>query len=271
MTWTEPKDFTDATTLPADDLDDISNNLSFLKTHIALEEAAELEIEDGVITVTQGYHKITGEGDTDDDLVTIGGGEEGMIIILTDNGQTITLKSLAGNLTIDTDLILSNDRHIMLICDASGNWQLLLPVKVETILANTFICPAPGTDWTPQLSGAGLAASLTTKKCWIPLTLQVGDKIVSYTLVGDATEAAALTLDCKLVRINEGDPITTTDIDGGGITQIAVDGDFRAEAILTDAEIVAADTQYALEILGTTGVGDSITVIGAEIAIQRID
>ena len=122
------------------------------------------------------------------------------------------------------------------------------------------------------MEGAGLAQSLTAKKCWLPLNfLKIGDAIISYNLVGDATEAIALTLDCKLVRINKANPLTTTDVAGGGITQIVADGNFDSTATLTAPEIVATDTQYALEILGTTGIGDSITVIGAEIIIRRLN
>jgi len=98
----------------------------------------------------------------------------------------------------------------------------------------------------------------------------VGDEIVSYYLVGDATEVTALTLDCKLVKVNYADPLTTTDVAGGGITQITADGNFRSQATLTAPEIVAIQKQYLLEILGTTGASDQIDVIGAEVTIRRI-
>src|SRR4030042_1498478 len=140
----------------------------------------------------------------------------------------------------------------------------------HTFLFNTFICPAPGTDWTPQLEGCGLAASKSAKKCWIPLSgLKIGDIITTYNIVGDATEAAALTLDCKLVQINKADPLTTTDITNGAITQVTADGNFDATANCDDTT-VATDKQYRLEILGTTGVGDSIIVTGAEVGITRL-
>lgn len=137
-------------------------------------------------------------------------------------------------------------------------------------MTNAFICPAPGTDWTPQLEGVRLAYSLSAKKCWLPLNfLKIGDIITAYSLVGDATEITALTLDCKLVRINKADPLTTTDIVNGAITQIIADGVIDAAAN-PDDETVATDKQYVLEILGTTGVSDSITLIGAEITITRL-
>lgn len=138
-------------------------------------------------------------------------------------------------------------------------------------MSNAFICPAPGTNWTPQVEGANLPASRTAMKMWLPLNwLKIGDGIVSYRLVGDAVEAAALTLDCKLVRVNKADPLTTTDIAGGGIVQVTADGNFDVEATLTAVETVATDRQYVLEITGTTGVGDSITVVGAEVKVNRL-
>jgi hypothetical protein len=132
-----------------------------------------------------------------------------------------------------------------------------------------FEYPAPGTDWTPHLEGAGLAAALATKKLWLTLDgLRVGEQIISYKIKGDCTEVLALTLDCKLVRINQANPITTTDIPGGAIVQIAADGEIDVEAVLTDPEVVAVDKAYKLEILGTTGVGDSITITHAEVVVD---
>lgn len=137
-------------------------------------------------------------------------------------------------------------------------------------VANAFQYPNPGTDWTPELNGAGLAANLAAKKCWLPLNfLKIGDEIVSYKLTGDAVEAAAITLDCKLVSINLADPITTTDVTGGGIVQVDADGDFDVEATLGAVETVATDKMYTLEVLGTCGAADAITVMGAEVKVNR--
>lgn len=140
----------------------------------------------------------------------------------------------------------------------------------RTFHVNGFIYPAPGTDWTPTIYGAYLAASLSAKKCWLPLNfLKVGDIITAYNLVGDATEALALTLDCKLVQINKADPLTTTDITNGAITQVTADGNFDV-AVNPDDVTVTTDKQYVLEILGTTDTGDEIYVIGAEVVITRL-
>lgn len=135
---------------------------------------------------------------------------------------------------------------------------------------NAFQYPAPGTDWTPTIKGAYLGASKAAKKCWLPLNfLKVGDIITTYNLLGDIVEAAAATLDCKLVQVNLADPLTSTDIANGGMTQQDADGDFDVTVNCDDTTVVT-DKQYLLEILGTTGAGDSIEVIGAEITITRI-
>ncbi len=136
---------------------------------------------------------------------------------------------------------------------------------VTTTLTNVFQYPAPGTEWTPAITGATLGASQSAKKVWIPLhSAKIGGVITSYRLVGNIIEAAAVTLDCKLVSINKADPVTTTDITNGTMTQITADGVFDVE-VNCDNTTFATDKMYALEITGTTGIGDSIVVMGAEV------
>jgi hypothetical protein len=170
---------------------------------------------------------------------------------------------------VSTDDVITAAKMNLKLEDVEGS-DLGTDDKVSrTFLVNAFICPAPGTDWTPQLEGVGLAAGKAAKKCWLPLNfLKLGDVITSYKLVGDVAEAAAATLDCKLVQVNKADPLTTTDITNGAITQVDADGNFDSEANCDDTT-VATDKQYTLEILGTTGAGDAITVIGAEVTITR--
>jgi len=135
---------------------------------------------------------------------------------------------------------------------------------------NCFQYPAPGTDWTPQVKGAGLAQNLASKKVWLPLPfLKRGDEIVKYNLVGDIAQTTGATLDCKLVRVNKADPITTTDVTGGGIAQQSGDGNFDVTATLSANEAAATDKMYVLEIQGTTQGSDVIIVSGAEITIVR--
>lgn len=276
MGWTAPKTWADGNTIPEADLNThVRDNFLFLKENILLEEADELTINAGSVTITKSYHAIDTQADAaTDDLDTIAGVAEGRIVILRaeHTDRTVILKHGTGNLVLGADISLDDtNKHVALICDAVGNMQLLFSARDVTFMANAFQYPATGSGWVPQLEGAGLAANRAAKKIWLPLNfLKIGDAIISYKLVGDAIEAAALTLDCKLVRVNLADPLTTTDVAGGGITQIDADGDFDSEAVLTAVEAVATDKQYVLEILGTTGAGDSITIIGAEVLIRRL-
>ena len=275
MAWTAPRTWVANDVLPAAQLNtDIRDNEEWLKENIELEEADELTINAGSITITKSYHTIDTEGDgATDDLDTIAGGTEGRILILRaeDDTHTVVLKNGA-NLILGADISLDDtSKHVVLICDVAGNWHLPFSTRDITFTVNAFQYPAPGTDWTPQLEGAGLAAGLAAKNVWLPLNfLKLGDSIISYTLHGDATEAAALTLDCKLVSIDLADPIDTTDVPGGGIVQVDAGGNFSVTATLTAPEVIVTTKQYVLEILGTTGAGDSITVMGAEVVVRRL-
>ena len=276
MAWTAPRTWVATDVLLAAQLNvDIRDNELFLKENILLEEADELTIAAGSVTLTKSYHKIDTQGDAaEDDLDTIAGGAEGRIIYLRaeHTDRTVILKNGTGNLVLGADIYLDDtSKHVALICDSAGDFHLLYAARDVTFTVNAFQYPAPGTDWTPQLEGAHLAQSLAAKNIWLPLNfLKIGDAIISYILKGDATEAAALTLDCKLVKVNLGDPITTTDVAGGAIVQVDADGDFSVTATLTDPEVVITDKQYTLELLGTTGAGDSITVMGAEVVVRRL-
>ena len=276
MAWTDPVAWVAYQKLQAADLNTyVNDNLDFLKQNVLLEASTELTIASGAVTISQTYHDIDTEGDaSSDDLDTISGATEGRILILRANhtDRTVVLKNGTGNLDIGGDIYLDDiNKRVILIGDSSGNLHLLYTDRQLVFCVNAFQYPAAGTDWTPTITGAQLGASKTAKKCWLPLNfLKVGDQIVSYYIVGDATEATALTLDCKLVRINYADPLTTTDISGGAITQITIDGNFRSQATLTSPEVVAIQKQYLLEINGTTGVSDQIDVIGAEITIRRL-
>lgn len=140
----------------------------------------------------------------------------------------------------------------------------------RTFLANAFQFPAPGTDWTPTANGANLPVGKTAKTIWLPLNfLKIGDVITSYKLVGDAIIAGTSTLDCKLVSLNKADPLTTTDITSGAITQVTADGNFDAEANCADTT-VETDKQYYLEITGTTDAADQFNIMGAEVAVTRL-
>ena len=277
MAYTTPKTYTAAILTVADMNTYQRDNIAFLRANIELDAAAELTIAAGVVTFTKSYHKIDTQADAaTDDLDTINVGADGRILLLRaeNAARTVVLKNGTGNLDLGGDIYLTDtDQVVTLIYDETLVKWILIGTHniVREFTVNIFQYPAPGTDWTPQLEGAGLGASLTTKKCWLPLNfLKIGDQIISYKLVGDIVEAAAATLDCKLVSVNKADPITTTDVAGGGITQVDADGNFDVEAVLTAAEVIVTDKQYTLEILGTTGAGDAITVMGAEVKIIRL-
>lgn len=137
----------------------------------------------------------------------------------------------------------------------------------QVFLANTFQCPASGTDWTFSQWGAALSASKTTKYCWLPLDfLKVGDEIVSYKVYGDCTEAAAATLDCKLIKVTAD---SSSDVTGGAMTQVTADGPIASTVTITSPETVVAGKFYALMFTGTTGVGDQFYVNGAEVTVNR--
>ena len=277
MGWTNPKTWTAAVLTVSDMNTEVRDNLDFLKENIALEAAVELTIATGEVTKTKAYHFIdTQSDDPSDDLDTINGGSDGDILILEaeHTDRTIILKDGTGNLQLGGDIYLTATGQVAVLI-YNGTLTKWLPISVHNIVreftGNAFQYPASGTDWTPAISGAGLAQNKATKKCWLPLNfLKLGDYIISYKLVGDIIEADTATLDCKLVRVNKADPITTTDVAGGAIAQLDADGNFDSLATLTAIEVVATDKQYLLEILGTTGGGDSIIVMGAEVKIIRL-
>lgn len=177
---------------------------------------------------------------------------------------------MGGGANVSTgDTILASKMNLKIEDDGS-------PLTGRTFLVNGFQFPSiAGTDWIPSLKGAYLGPSATGSAaggqfCWLPLNfLKLGDIITGFKLLGELIENAAILLDAKLVRINLADPITTTDIGNGAIAQQDADGDFDVAATVDD-ETVITDSQYVIQIAGTTGALDYITVMGAEVAVSRI-
>jgi len=281
MAWTLPKDWSDGDTIPEGDLNThVRDNLLFLKKNILLEAPVELTIVGTSVTATQTYHTIDTVGGTADEsvLATIGGGADGRILILRAENDARTVVLQAGaNLVLGRDISLDDtDKHVALICDAAGNWHLLFSDRDLTFTVNAFQYPAPGTDWTPDITGATLAANMAAKKCWLPLNfLKIGDQIISYKIVGEMNEVGAdvCTFDCKLVSVDKGVAVGTTNVAGGGITTFEADGIFDELATLTALEPVITDKQYLLELLGTTSNASTtefIKVMGAEVLVRRL-
>jgi len=275
MAWTAPQTWADGNTIPEGQLNTyIRDNQLFLKENILLEEADELTINAGAVTATKSYHAIDTEADAaEDDLDTIAGVAEGRILYLraAHTDRTVILKNGTGNLVLGTDIYLDNDvKHVALICDADGDLHLLFTARDVTFMANAFQYPVPATEWEPSGFGAHLPVAQTAALAYLPLNfLKIGDVIISYNLTGDMIVAGTSTLDCKLVRVNLADPITTTDITNGAIAQQTADGDFDVTASVDD-ETVATDKMYYLLITGTTDAADEIYVMGAEVLIRRL-
>lgn len=282
MSWTSPKTMGAETGTSQDWNIYVRDNLNFLKQNIVLEAAVELTIAAGVITKTKSYHFIDTAGDAaSDDLDTINGGSDGDILFLEaeHTDRTVILKDGTGNLQLGGDIYLTATGQVVaLIYNGTlTKWLLIATFNiVREFTANVFQYPNPGTDWTPAITGATLAANLAAKKCWLPLSfLKIGDYIISYKIVGDMHKEGGdtCTFDCKLVRANKADPLTTTDVAGGSITQVTADGNFDVLATLTDIEVIATDKQYLLELAGTTSnvsSNEAIKVIGAEIMVIRL-
>ena len=185
-------------------------------------------------------------------------------VAVTVGEQTLVGRITGGNITA---LTATQVRTLINVADGAT----AIPASYSrTFLVNAFHFPDPISEWESVLQGAHLPASLTGKVCWLPLNfLKLGDIITAYSLVGDAIETNALTLDCKLVRVNKANPLTTTDITNGAITQITADGNFD-QAVNPDDETVITDSQYVLQLTGTTGVADEIYITGAEIVVTRL-
>lgn len=183
----------------------------------------------------------------------------------------------------DTPLALTVPEQTLLGRITAGNIDALTVAQVKTLLGaterefmvNCFSYVQTGSEWYPQLEGAILDFD-NSGDLFLPLPfLKIGDKITSYKIVGDINKEGGdtVTLDCKLVRVNKADPLTTTDIAGGAIVQVTADGNFDVEAVLSAQETVATDKQYLLLIQGvTSGVSENefIKVIGAEVKVDRL-
>ncbi len=264
------------------ELQENADTLKEVGRHMA---ATELTIATGAAEIVQAYHTLDTESDAaSDDLDSLAGGIEGMILILRaeNDGRTVIIKDNptggTGFFDIGGDIYLDDiDLHCAFVYGNDAYWHLIACWSiVREFVANAFQYPNPGTDWTPEKVGAGLGANLAAKTCWLPLNfLKIGDQIISYKIVGDMHEEGGdtCTLDAKIYSVNKADPLTTTDIAGGGIAQVTADGNIDVEAVLTAPEVVVTDKQYGLEITGTTSnvsANEKIEIIGVEIKVIRL-
>jgi ABC-type xylose transport system substrate-binding protein len=91
-------------------------------------DQTELVISSGAVTVTRGYHSLDGEGNVADDLDTINGGVDGMLLVLRSNNaaRDITLTEDGNLKLVSTDEFILTDPKdtIMLIYQGGGSyWQ----------------------------------------------------------------------------------------------------------------------------------------------------
>ena len=145
------------------------------------------------------------------------------------------------------------------------------PFTNRYFMCNAFQYPAPGTDFTPEQKGAGLAASKTGKKCWVPLNmLKIGDEIISFKVLGVVTTSGnTVTVDAKIAKIAKAG--TVTNLTGGAITQVSKIAGYilDEECEITTKETVATDYMYNIEIAGTTAAATTIKVVGVEVRFNR--
>jgi hypothetical protein len=97
-------------------------------TKLASAAATEVTIASGVAAISALFHKIDGEGDADDDLVTISGGAAGQLLFLIPENaaRNITIKHGSGNIVTGDgyDYILPDNGLVILQYDGS-NWRLV--------------------------------------------------------------------------------------------------------------------------------------------------
>lgn len=92
-------------------------------------KGSNLTISNGAITVTNNYHQVDTEGAAaSDDLTTISGGVQGMIVVLrpVNSGRDIVVKHGTGNIICGSDRnLLSVNYNIVLLCVDGSNWHML--------------------------------------------------------------------------------------------------------------------------------------------------
>lgn len=95
---------------------------------LAIGNESILTIASGVITITNGFHRIDTEASAaTDDLDTINGGLTGMILVITaaNSSRDIVLKDGTGNLKLEGDCTLDNieDTITLIYSGASAAWK----------------------------------------------------------------------------------------------------------------------------------------------------
>ena len=127
--WNTPHDWTSGEGITEALLDEISGNLNFLKTNIALGVASELTIAGGIVSKTQAHHSIDTEGDVSSDyLTTINGGDEGELLLIraAHTDRTVIIEDGAGNIETGTgDVSLDDTDKFALLYHNATKWVML--------------------------------------------------------------------------------------------------------------------------------------------------
>jgi len=93
---------------------------------VVLTTGSELTIATGAITVTASHHTVDTEGDAaSDDLDTISGGTDGMMLVLraADSARTVVLKDAVDNLQLAGDCTLDNAQDTITLMYSGTNWR----------------------------------------------------------------------------------------------------------------------------------------------------
>lgn len=193
-------------------------------------------------------------------------------------GGTLTVTGLAGLGAATATSMISGGASLNLASGnlfvRSGDITIGGHSDSKVFVANNFMCPAPGTDWTPSSGGILLGLAKATKYAWMPLDfLKVGDEIVGYKLVGvfDNVSDLSGTLDASLVKVALGGAGAARSVPTGGSISQGVPGQgwISNTATLNAVEVVGANNAYQIEILGTTSVSAQLTVCQAEVTVNR--
>ena len=101
---------------------------SDLVTNLILDNATELVIASGVITINSSYHVVDTESDAgNDDLDTINGGSAGQILILktASSSRDVTIKDATGNITLQSDRQLNHYQDTITLFNDGAGWREL--------------------------------------------------------------------------------------------------------------------------------------------------
>jgi hypothetical protein len=128
-----------------------------------------------------------------------------------------------------------------------------------------------GGDWVTVTTHPGLhlPASMTTELCHGKADgLTVGSIITGWQIGGVYTEVAGVTVTARLHKYTYDTGSIVDAAVGETVTLTKAAGVLSGAHTLASAETVSDNTAYALDIIGTTGVGDDVTICCAHILVK---